>query len=327
LAFLFADRVRVNTSTTGTGTINLGSALSGFRTFAAAVTAGSLSSGCQVYYAIEDSGSTWETGSGTYTTGSPDTLTRTVAASSSGGTTALSLSGSANVYITLTAASTVTALLTGGTIDGTAIGSTTASTAAFTTLSASSTVSGSGFTSLLSPYAPLASPSLTGTPLSTTASADTNTTQIATTAFVLGQASSTTTPAALAASAAIGTSTRYARADHAHALPSRNTIDQGTYALTSGSTIATNAANGNVFTLTLGTNATLSNPTNLQAGAHYMWIIKQDSTGSRTLAYGSVFKWANASAPTLTTTANATDIISAVSDGTNVFAVLSTNFA
>jgi hypothetical protein len=38
-----------------------------------------------------------------------------------------------------------------------------------------------------STYAPLESPSLTGTPLSTTAAADTNTTQIATTAYVVGQ--------------------------------------------------------------------------------------------------------------------------------------------
>ena len=36
-------------------------------------------------------------------------------------------------------------------------------------------------------YAPLASPTLTGTPLSTTAAVDTNTTQIATTAYVVGQ--------------------------------------------------------------------------------------------------------------------------------------------
>jgi hypothetical protein len=65
--------------------------------------------------------------------------------------------------------------------------------------------------------APLASPSLTGTPLSTTAAADTNTTQIATTAFVVGQASSST-PAATG-TAAVGTSLRYARADHVHANP------------------------------------------------------------------------------------------------------------
>jgi len=63
--------------------------------------------------------------------------------------------------------------------------------------------------------APLASPSLTGTPLSTTAAADTNTTQIATTAYVIGQASSTTP--ANNGTAAVGTSAKYARADHVHA--------------------------------------------------------------------------------------------------------------
>ena len=72
-------------------------------------------------------------------------------------------------------------------------------------------------TTAASTYAPLASPSLTGTPLSTTAAADTNTTQIATTAYVVGQASSTT-PAATG-TAAVGTSLRYARADHVHANP------------------------------------------------------------------------------------------------------------
>jgi hypothetical protein len=44
-----------------------------------------------------------------------------------------------------------------------------------------------GSTTAASTYAPLASPTLTGTPLSTTAAADTNTTQIATTAYVVGQ--------------------------------------------------------------------------------------------------------------------------------------------
>lgn len=75
----------------------------------------------------------------------------------------------------------------------------------------------------LAAKAPSASPALTGTPTSPTASADTNTTQIATTAYVVGQASSTT-PAALG-TAAVGTSLKYARADHVHALP---TIDVGT---------------------------------------------------------------------------------------------------
>ena len=58
------------------------------------------------------------------------------------------------------------------------------------------------------------SPSFTGTPLSTTAAADTNTTQIATTAYVLGQAASTTP--LINGAAAVGSSLRYARADHVH---------------------------------------------------------------------------------------------------------------
>lgn len=82
------------------------------------------------------------------------------------------------------------------------------------TLAVTGGISGAGVTSLLAPYAPLASPSLTGTPLSTTAAVDTNTTQIATTAFVLAQASAATP--LINGTATIGTSTRFARADHVH---------------------------------------------------------------------------------------------------------------
>jgi hypothetical protein len=60
----------------------------------------------------------------------------------------------------------------------------------------------------------LSSPALSGTPTAPTASVDTNTTQIATTAFVLSQASGSN-PLALG-SVAQGTSTRYARQDHVH---------------------------------------------------------------------------------------------------------------
>ncbi len=73
---------------------------------------------------------------------------------------------------------------------------------------ASNSITGTGSVALS------VSPTFTGTPLSTTAAADTNTTQIATTAFVVGQASAST-PAAIG-TAAIGTSLRYARADHVH---------------------------------------------------------------------------------------------------------------
>jgi len=62
--------------------------------------------------------------------------------------------------------------------------------------------------------APLASPALTGTPTSTTAAVDTATTQIATTAFVTGQAG--TALPIMDSTAAAGTATRFARGDHVH---------------------------------------------------------------------------------------------------------------
>lgn len=65
-------------------------------------------------------------------------------------------------------------------------------------------------------YAPLASHALTGVPTSTTASVNTNTTQIATTAFVLGQANSTSGTIAMDGTQAAGSSNLYARADHVH---------------------------------------------------------------------------------------------------------------
>ncbi len=68
--------------------------------------------------------------------------------------------------------------------------------------------------SALTSYAPLASPALSGTPTAPTAAADTNTTQVATTAYVVGQASSASP--AMDGSATVGTSLRYARADHVH---------------------------------------------------------------------------------------------------------------
>ena len=71
-----------------------------------------------------------------------------------------------------------------------------------------------GLQSALDAKAPLASPGLTGTPTAPTAGADTNTTQLATTAFVLGQAG--TSAPSMNGSAAIGTSSRFARADHVH---------------------------------------------------------------------------------------------------------------
>lgn len=129
MAVKFYNRAKMTTATTGTGTATLGSAVTGYNTFA---TAGAVNSD-SVRYLIED-GAAWEIGTGTYTS-SGTTLTRVLVESSSGAL--LNLSGSATVAIIASAAD----------------------------------------------IAQLDSPTFTGTPAAPTASAHTDTTQLATTSF------------------------------------------------------------------------------------------------------------------------------------------------
>jgi hypothetical protein len=90
------DLAKVTTATTGTGTITLGSAVSGFLSFAAA----GVSNGETIRYGIRD-GANSEVGYGVYTA-SGTTLTRNVT-SSTNSNTAISLSGSAQVFICVSA--------------------------------------------------------------------------------------------------------------------------------------------------------------------------------------------------------------------------------
>ncbi len=80
-------------------------------------------------------------------------------------------------------------------------------------------------------------------------------------------------------------------------------------ALVVGSTITLDLNHSNNFSFTLTGNSTLANPSNLTAGQSGSVFITQDGTGSRTLGYGTYWDWADGEAPTLTTTASATDRI------------------
>ena len=97
MAIVLGNRAKMSTSTTGTGTITLGSALSGYQTFAQA----GITNGQTVRYTIED-GTNFEIGSGVFTS-SGTTLTRNVTESTNSDN-AINLSGSGEVFITASAA-------------------------------------------------------------------------------------------------------------------------------------------------------------------------------------------------------------------------------
>jgi len=91
--------------------------------------------------------------------------------------------------------------------------------------------------------------------------------------------------------------------------------------LVDGASISWDASANQVTSVTLGGNRTLAAPTNLVDGAVYLLMVIQDGTGSRTLSYNAVFKFTGGTAPTLTTTAAAKDILVFYSDGTNMYEI------
>lgn len=95
MALVLANRVQETTTTTGTGTVTLAGAVSGYQSFAA------IGNGNTTYYTIT-SGPSWEVGIGTYTS-SGTTLSRDTVLASSASGSKITLSGTSNVFVTLPA--------------------------------------------------------------------------------------------------------------------------------------------------------------------------------------------------------------------------------
>jgi hypothetical protein len=79
--------------------------------------------------------------------------------------------------------------------------------------------------------------------------------------------------------------------------------------LTDGATISWDMVTGFDFIATLGGNRTIANPTNTKVGQKGRLILQQDATGSRTVTWGSNYKFPNGVKPILSTAANSVDVL------------------
>ena len=136
MAFAIADRVQETTTTTGTGTVVLAGAVTGYQSFAVVGNTNT------TYYTIADqNGANWEVGIGTYYSGNSSLARTTILSSSNANAAVVFTSGIKSVFITYPAEkaiysdsgnlTTVTnfasanVLITGGTINGVAISNAT----------------------------------------------------------------------------------------------------------------------------------------------------------------------------------------------------------
>ena len=91
-------------------------------------------------------------------------------------------------------------------------------------------------------------------------------------------------------------------------------------------TIEWNPAAYPIARIILGGDRTFAAPVPLENATTLVLFVVQDDTGSRTITWDSVFLWPGGTAPTLTTTANAVDIIAFMTDGTNMYGVPNYDF-
>jgi len=113
MALVLNDRVRETSTDSGTGTLELAGAVTGWETFVAGVGTGNTT-----YYAIHEEGTVnWEVGLGTITDASPDTLSSRTPISSSNSDSAVDFnsggsSNTLNIFCTLPASKTTDMTLT-----------------------------------------------------------------------------------------------------------------------------------------------------------------------------------------------------------------------
>lgn len=97
------------------------------------------------------------------------------------------------------------------------------------------------------------------------------------------------------------------------------------HTVTFSATPTFNFANANMQEITLTANVTSSTFSNGVAGALYVLIVKQDATGSRTVAWPAAVKWSGGTVPT-SSGANKVDVYRFYYDGTNYYGASNMNY-
>lgn len=293
MARLF-NLARMNTATTGTGAITLGSAVSGFLSFAAA----GVTNGQEVFYGIKD-GSASEVGRGTYSS-SGTQLTRTVIKSTNSDT-AINLSGSAEVFIT-----TVAEAFSewGRAVDANGFSIGFDNNTGITDDSLNETLIFEKTASAVN-YVALANSATAAGPTIAAKGDDTNID------LNLNPKGTGTLKSGGTVVPLKGTASDYRTGTATGSTPSIDEIWSAAteVTLTDAATITVNMSNFINAVVTLAGNRALGNPSNEKAGQSGVIRIVQDGTGSRTLSYGTDWEFAGGVAPTLSTAASSNDLL------------------
>jgi hypothetical protein len=98
-------------------------------------------------------------------------------------------------------------------------------------------------------------------------------------------------------------------------------------ALIDATTVASDANDNDVFSLTLTQNITLAAPTNIDSGRTYTWIFTQDGTGGHSVTYNSIFKAPIGGSLSVNTTANYATVVRGTYDGTQILCEAARSYA